>query len=183
MKNVCSNCEAENEMSSKYCSICGYKLPIVENHTIGTEIEQKKISTPEKKWNWKAALGFIVAFIAMFFITQSFFKPSIDKQLVQLANELNKNCPMSVDQYTTLKNAVPLPNNTLQYNYTLVEVTKAEIQIDTVKKYVFPGLLENAKTSPQLKYFRDNKVTLNYNYTDKNGVFVTEYTIKPEMYE
>jgi hypothetical protein len=68
MKNVCLNCEAENDMSSKYCSICGYKLIIIENQNITTEVDHKIASKPEKKWNWKAALGFMVAFTSMFFI-------------------------------------------------------------------------------------------------------------------
>ncbi len=34
-----------------------------------------------------------------------------------------------------------------------------------------------------MKMLRDNKVTLHYYYADKNGEFVTEYIIKPDMYE
>ena len=47
----------------------------------------------------------------------------------------------------------------------------------------FPGILQNAKTNPGMKLFRDNRVTLNYYYSDKNGEYVTEYIVKPEMYE
>jgi hypothetical protein len=90
---------------------------------------------------------------------------------------------MIVDEYTTLKNVVVLPNKTIQYNYTLVGITKAEVKIDTVKKYFFPGVLQNVKTNPVMKLFRDNKVTINYSYSDKNGEFVIDYVIKPEMYE
>lgn len=119
----------------------------------------------------------------MFFVTQSFFKPSFDKQLVEFANEFNKNCPMNLDEYTLLKNVVALPNKTVQYNYTLIGMTKAEVKIDTVKKYVFPALLLNLKSNPDMKFFRENKVTLNYYYSDKNGAFVTKYVVTPEMYE
>lgn len=183
MKTVCSNCEAENEINSKYCSICGFKLPLMENQNTKTEIEQTKATKPKRKFDLKTFLGFVVGFIVMFFLTQLFFKPSIDKQLVEFANEFNKNCPMTIDENTTLKNAVALPNKTIQYNYILVGITKAEVKMDTVKKYIFPGILQNVKTNPDMKLFRDNKVTLNYYYCDKNGVFVTEYVIKPEMYE
>jgi len=99
------------------------------------------------------------------------------------ANEFNKTCPMNIDEYTTLKNVIALPNKTLQYNYVLVGITKAEVKLDTVKKYIFPQVLQNAKTNPGMKLFRENKVTLNYSYSDKNGKFVTNYIIKPEMYE
>ena len=90
---------------------------------------------------------------------------------------------MLVDQATTLKNVVALPDNTLQYNYILVNLTKEEVQLDTVQKYYFPVLLQSVKTSPEMKFFRDNKVTINYYYADKNGVFVKNYRVTPKMYE
>ncbi|MFV5686791.1 zinc-ribbon domain-containing protein [Flavobacterium sp. GB2R13] len=183
MKTICSNCEAENEINSKYCSVCGYKLPLLENQNAKTEIEEAKITKPKRKFDLKTFLGFIAGFIIMFFVTQSFFKPSIDKQLAEMANEINKTCPMNIDEYTTLKNVVALPNKTVQYNYILVGITKAEVKLDTVKRYVFPGVLQNVKTNPAMKFFRENKVTLNYYYSDKNGEYVTEYIVKPEMYE
>ncbi len=183
MKTICSNCEAENEIDSKYCSICGYKLPIIEKQNNEIKNEPKKIITEKKKYNLKTILGFVFGFSVMFFVTQYFFNPSIDKQLTGFANEFNKTCPMTIDQYTTLKNVVALPDKTIQYNYVLVGMTKAEVKLDTVKKYVFPSILQNVKTNPGMKLFRDNKVTINYYYADKNGEFVTEYIVRPEMYE
>lgn len=187
MKTICSNCEAENDINSKYCSVCGFKLPVLEKDAVVPQIEKKKADKPERKFNLKTFLGFVVGFIVMFFLTQFLFKPSsdstIDKQLVEAANQMNKNCPMNVDQNTTLKNAVALPNKTFQYNYVLVGITKADVKIDTVRKYIFPRILEDVRNNPQLKSFRDNKVTIKYNYTDSNGAFVTEYVVKPEMYE
>jgi hypothetical protein len=183
MKNICTNCETENAIDSKYCSICGYKLPIIENQNNEVKNKPKKKITEKKKYDFKTILGFVFGFSVMFFVTQYFFNPSIDKQLMEFANEFNKTCPMNVDENTTLKNVVALPNKTIQYNYILVNITKAEVKLDTVKKYVFPGILQNVKTNPGMKLFRDNKVTLNYYYSDKNGEFVTEYIVKPEMYE
>ena len=183
MKTICSNCQAENDGNSKYCSICGYKLPILENQNVKTEAEQLKVAKPKKKLDTKTLIGIVVGVVVGLFVTQSLFKPSIDKQLSEIASEMNKTCPMNVDENTTLKNVVALPNKTVQYNYILVGITKAEVKIDTVKKYVFPGILQNVKTNPGMKLFRDNKVTLNYYYSDKNGEFVTEYIVKPEMYE
>lgn len=182
MTNKCSNCETENSKTAKYCSVCGFKLPILEAQNDLFEVSKKTVKN-SKRLNIKSSLGFAVGFVVMFFLTQYLFKPSIDEELVEFSNEFNKNCPMNVDQYTTLKNTVALPNKTLQYNYILEGMTKTEVNLDTVKKYVFPGILENVKTNPDMKLFRDNEVTLNYYYMDKNGVFVTEYKIKPEMYK
>lgn len=180
MKNICSNCQTENESGLKYCTNCGYKLSVVESENPIVEPIKKPVA--KRKFDLKAIIGFIVAFVVVFFATQYFFKPSLDKQLVEIASEMNRSCPMNVDKYTTLKNVVALPDKTLQYNYSLV-ISKEEIKIDTVKKYFFPSLLLNAKTNPGMKIIRDNKVTLNYHYADKNGIFVTEYLITPDMYE
>jgi uncharacterized membrane protein YvbJ len=89
MKNSCSNCKAENDLSYKYCSICGYKMPFVENQNIKTvEKNDDKIRKSERKYNLKTFIGFIVGFIIMFFLTQSLFKPSIDKRQIQLASAI-----------------------------------------------------------------------------------------------
>lgn len=183
MKIICSNCQAENNENSKYCSICGYKLTVEPNQIETTEIVQKGDNKAKSKFGIKSILAFVISFIVMFFIAESIFKPSIDKQLVEVTNELNKYCPMNVDEYTILKNVVALPNKAIQYNYSLIDIEKAEVKMDTVKKYVFPAVLENAKSNPQMKFFRDNNVTLKYNYTDKNGKFVTEYIVTSEMYK
>jgi hypothetical protein len=180
MKKNCPNCQAENDFSSKYCSICGFKLPITDSENLKPEVEDLKVKKTKRKFDIKTFIGFIIGFIIMFFVTQSLFKPSIDKQLVEFANEINKTCPINIDEYTTLKNIAVLPNKTVQYNYVLVGIAKADVKMDTVKKYIFPGILQNVKTNPGMKLFRDNKITY---YSDKNGEYVTEYIVKPEMYE
>lgn len=145
------------------------------------ENENKNI----KKNIW-GFIAFCVSFVVMWFVSQNFFFGSagfdVDKELTKVANEINKTCPITVDHDVVLNNTMALPNKTLQYNYTLVNFEKAEVNLDTVKKYVFPRILENVKTSPEMKELRDHKVTFNYNYTDKNGVFVVKKVISPDMY-
>ncbi|MEO7978763.1 MAG: hypothetical protein ABI657_16580 [Flavobacterium sp.] len=158
-------------------------MPITDSENLKPEVEDLKAKKSKRKFDTKTFIGFIIGFIIMFFVTQSLFKPSIDKQLVEFANEFNKTCPINIDEYTTLKNIAVLPNKTVQYNYVLVGIAKADVKMDTVKKYIFPGILQNVKTKPGMKLFRDNKITLNYYYSDKNGEYVTQYIVKPEMYE
>lgn len=88
-----------------------------------------------------------------------------------------------VDQYTRLDNAVALPDNAFQYNYTLVDIIQSEVNLDTVRKYIEPGIINNVKTNPDLKIYRDNKTTMVYYYKDKNGVFVFKLAVTPKMYE
>lgn len=183
MKIICTNCEAENDANAKYCSICGFKLPVIENPEQTTELKNLNEKKPKKKFDIKTLIGFLIGFGVMFYVTQYLLSPSVDKQLVKVANEMNKSCPMNIDEFTILKNVIALPNKTIQYNYTLVGIKKSDVKIDTLKKYFFPTVLQNAKTNPGMKMFRDNKVTINYYYDDKDGKFVTEYIVKPEMYQ
>ena len=135
----------------------------------------------------KKTIGIIVGMVAFglayFGVQQIFFKaPTFDKAMMQAASELNKTCPIMVDQDTRLDNAVALPDNIFQYNYTLVNLDKSEVNLDTVKKYIEPGLINTVKTNPDLKLYRDNKVTMAYNYRDKSGVFVLKISVTPDLY-
>ena len=183
MENLyCNNCGADNKLNAKYCSQCGYELT-----RINADASDSKLVSDSPKSNRGKVLGSIfgvIAFgVAYFAIQQIFFKaPSFDKVLVSTASEINKTCPIMVDEYTRLDNALALPNNTFQYNYTLINISKTEVNIDTVKKYIEPGIINGIRTSPDLKFFRDNKTTMVYNYRDKNGEFVHKLSVTPDMY-
>ena len=142
---------------------------------------------PEDKSKTKKTIGTVVGIVVFglsyFAAQQLFFKPvSFDEAMMEAASELNKTCPIMVDQDTRLDNAVALSENIFQYNYTLINLNKSEVNIDTVKKYVEPGLINNVKTNPDLKAFRDNKITMVYYYKDKNGEFVLKISVTPDMY-
>lgn len=108
---------------------------------------------------------------------------SIEKLLKETANNLNKSCPMIVDSETQLDNVVVMPGNVFQYNYTLVNMQRETIDIEGMRNYIKPILINNIKTSPELKIYRDNKVTLAYYYKDRDGVYLTKIEITPDKYE
>lgn len=141
----------------------------------------------DSKSKMKMTIGSIAGMLAFglmyFMVQQLFFKPvSFDKAMMETASEINKACPVMIDQETRLDNAIALPGNVFQYNYTLVNMEKSEVNLDTVKKYVEPGLIDNVKTNPDLKIFRDNKVTMAYDYKDRNGEFVLRISVTPDLY-
>ena len=186
MENViCKSCGAGNKTNQKYCSSCGYALPIPEAEILDIQVQNP---VPAKTDRWKKLLISMVGAIAFglsYWAVQYFFfsPPSFDKVMMQSASELNKTCPVMVDQYTRLDNAIALPGNTLQYNYTLVDILKGEVNTDTVKKYVEPGIINNVKTNPEMKIYRDNKTTFIYYYKDKNGEFVLKFSVTPDRYQ
>ncbi|WP_162126647.1 zinc-ribbon domain-containing protein [Flavobacterium phycosphaerae] len=180
MKTICTNCQAENNSEATLCSACGYALPVPEVPKAEAELFNYK---PKKKKNPIVILLFVVCFWAALFGIRTLLKPTVEDELAKVAENTNRGCPIQVDQYTRLVRVVAMPNKTIQYNYDLNEFTKAEVNIDTLKKYVFPSLLKNVKENPQAKVFRDNEITIKYKYKDKKGEVIAEYVITPKMYQ
>jgi len=140
--------------------------------------------TENKQKQIKTLLGFAVGVVVMFLMQQYLFKaPSFDKQMVQLASELNKTCPMMIDAETRWDNTVALPGNTFQYNYTLINLLKDSTDLERIEEYLNPIILNTIKTNPDLKLFRDNNVIMSYNYKDKNSIHLFKLTFSPEQYK
>lgn len=104
------------------------------------------------------------------------------KNQMILVSELNKNCPIMVDSETRLDNAISLPFNTIQFNYTLVNWVKDSLNIDETYKGLEVDVVNRVKTSPDLQIFREKKVTMNFDLRDKEGVFLFRIVVAPEQY-
>jgi hypothetical protein len=127
----------------------------------------------------------LAAFVLTYYaIQQIFFKEySFNDVMIEAANQLNESCPLMVDEETQLDNAVVLPDNIFQYNYTMVNSEKQEINTTELRNYLEPLLTNNVKTNPDLKIYRDNKVTMNYYYKDKFGEAVMKISVSPDKYK
>ena len=181
MNNICNKCGADNLSNAKYCRECGYELPkpIIE------DTQQTTTKPVNKKKSMATIIGSVVgAIIAVSVAQQLFFKsPSIDKALMEIANEVNKSCPVMIDSETLLKNAIALPNKTFQYNYMLVNMDKESIDTVEAKGYLEPYIINSVRTIPEMQYFRDNKTIINYCYRDKMGNYVFTISVTPEQYK
>ena len=90
---------------------------------------------------------------------------------------------MMVDAKTRL-DKVTLPSKTVfQYNYTLINYEKTEIDTVKIKSNLEQNIIQLIKTNPQMEYQRQNKVTMNYIYNDKNGDYLMSIIITPELYK
>jgi len=139
--------------------------------------------TVKSKNSPQTIIGIIIGLIVMVLIQQLFIKnPGFDKAMMKAASELNKTCPVMVDRETQLDNAIALPDKVFQYNYTLVNIGKDSIDIQSFENYMKPMLLNKVKNAPELKMYRDNKVTMAYSYKDKDGVFLTKIYITSSDY-
>lgn len=184
-KVKCTTCGTENPGNYKYCSNCGYELPKIKVEIPDNTIQQP---TSEKTNKGKKILLFVVFItvfgLSYFAVQQLFFKtPSYDKVMMGIASEINKSCPITVDAETRLDNAIALPNNVFQYNYTLVNIEKTSANMVEMRNYLEPTIINFVKTNPQMKTMRDIKSTINYYYKDKNGNFLILISVTPDKYE
>jgi hypothetical protein len=188
-KVTCSKCGADNTTKSKYCSSCGYELPKFQVEDLNRNIQQNTPSKSDSKKKIigieiKIAIGVITFLIVYFGVQQIFFKSAtIDKEMMNTANEINMTCPFMVDSETRLDNTLALPDNVFQYNYTLINVEKSKADTVSIKNYLEPNILNLVRTSPQMQYQRDHKWTLNYFYKDKSGLYLLLIRVTPEKYE
>jgi len=126
----------------------------------------------------------VVAFVGTSYLVQNllFKQPKIDEFLLQVANGVNKTCPKMMDADTRLDNVTTLPNNKFQYNYTLVNLSKE--QVDTIKMHqlIDANIINGVKTSQDFKIFREHKTTIGYYYKDKEGKYIMRLFVTPQMY-
>ncbi len=131
----------------------------------------------------QTAIGAVAAAIGYFLIQQLFNKPTVDEAIMEAASEINKSCPIMLDKDTRLDNVLAMPNNSFQYNYTLVNFEDNSIEVDELTDYLRPIIVNNIKTNPDMKWYRDNRVTFLYNYKDMNGIFILKLKVTPDEYE
>jgi len=107
---------------------------------------------------------------------------SIDSQLKKIADEANKECPKMLDQWTRLDSCAAYPGKNYIYFHTLVN---EGMILDTVKfKEQFkPVIISIVKTNPNMSFFRENDVTLHYQYNDEANKFRTTIVLTPDDYK
>ncbi|GEM_PF-1246755 len=112
--------------------------------------------------------------------TENFLAAAIS--LREAARQVNEASPLIVDSETRLDGAEVLPNNTFRYNYTLVNVTKAQIDTLDARRQLEPDMIHVLRTNVGAQVFRDHKTTVVYRYHDKNDAYAFNVTVTPEMY-
>ena len=127
---------------------------------------------------------FVIAFAVSYFAVGHFVNGgnSDYAQLVKTSEEMNKSFPTQVDADTRLDSTTvqetPL---TLNYHYTAVNIEKSTMTVkpEDVIKQLKEVTQQNLDTAPEMAEFRSKDVSLKYSYSDKNGVFLFDYTIRP----
>jgi len=111
---------------------------------------------------------------------------TVDDDLKEVAANINKTTPQNLAAGVRLDSVSAQPGKIFRYNYTLTDDEKESVspeQIETFKKTAKEGALQVIKTSPEIKEFRDNDVTMVYTYYDRNGKATADFKITPEEYK
>jgi hypothetical protein len=123
----------------------------------------------------------VVTFFVAFYGTSYLINQikSGDAEIKKIATALNIKCPMMIDSLTRLDSASIPYDKIFQYNYTFVTITNEDKNIDksSMQQFIKVKAQENLNSNLEMKYFRDNFITLKYNYNDKNGKLLFNFTV------
>jgi hypothetical protein len=206
---ICGKCGHYNEVKSEYqifCTACNKRL---ENNFTSwksrnpdksfenfkeiictTQDPRDTLNKPTTAKGLKYWITTTVAFALLFAAAQLggekiaslLRKPSFDKEMMAVASEINQSCPIMVDSETRLDNVVSMPNKVLQYNYTLINKSKEDINIEVMESELARNIPNYIRTNPSMKTLRDFKTTFIYFYRDKEGDYLLSIEVKPEHY-
>jgi hypothetical protein len=109
-------------------------------------------------------------------------QPSIDDELMSISKEINRHCPMMIDRETRLDTTMALPESTLMYIYTLVNMDREEMDIEKIKKSSYGMIRKYLKSNSSTRIMNEKGVTLRYSYKDKHGFFLFSHEFAPEDY-
>lgn len=114
-----------------------------------------------------AALAVAVYF--QFFLTEK--EKEVNTEVVELVAKYNKSCPLNIQEGIRLDSVSLHGEKTVQYNLTLLNVSKETAEVSVIQEEIRKSILSTAKANPGLQVFRDNDYTLNYSYSDKKKSF------------
>lgn len=101
------------------------------------------------------------------------------------SQEVNKQCPMTIDEVTRLDStAYTGGDNTFTYYYTLAGVADDTEMAEATRKHLEENLAEVIKSTDDLKIYRDMNVTMMYIYlSDNTQQELFRVRITPDMYK
>jgi hypothetical protein len=130
------------------------------------------------KWTaWLSCL--LVMFCGQVFAQDN---ESIEQIIQRDLNALNSICPREVEKGVVLNGAKLLPGRTVEYVYSLKNITQKTYDAATFQRDVVSALKTSLKSNPQMQPLRDNQITLSFVFVDRNGAPLHKFKFLPSEY-
>jgi len=128
--------------------------------------------------------GIVLLVGTVYYLQSRIYSDDDFKKILQtISIEVNKSCPKMEDRDTRLDSTSCPKGKIFQYNYTLIQLLKDSMDAELLHYSFEPAMINNARSNPELAFFRENKVTLVYHFNDKFGNFITKVSIGPDKYK
>ncbi|MEI9807956.1 MAG: hypothetical protein WDO16_08835 [Bacteroidota bacterium] len=124
---------------------------------------------------------FVISSLLKFFLSEP--RMTISDELMRMASELNKHAPVIIDSTTRFDNAIALPGYRIQYNYTILNAQKSDIDTVLLSKANKEFLLNKIKTNPKAAFFLENRIDILATYSDTTGAYICTITLSHDEYK
>lgn len=104
----------------------------------------------------------------------------IERSLMQVANEMNQNLPLVLDQHTRLDTTIASAGRKFVYQYTMLNIDPSALDREQFIQTMRPRLINQYETKEDMKTFRDMNVELTYSYLSEAGDELVAITISPQ---
>ena len=130
----------------------------------------------------RIATYMLTVFIGMLLIQCTSEKERLNKALNEMAENLNISTPLKLNQNMQLDSAIVSADNVFIYYYTLINAKNPVVLMDSLEDELNSNIKKSYKIDERLRVFKDNKVTINYIYSDSTGSPVRTIIVTPEDY-
>lgn len=110
-------------------------------------------------------------------------KRAINKKLTEMASTLNESSPVMLNNFTRFDNATVTEENVFQYNYTVLNIQNPDSLIKEVEISLIENIKHEFNTNPQLRFFKENNVSIEYVYNDENRELIRRIQIDSSNYK
>lgn len=132
-----------------------------------------------------------IFFIILFFLIAGFLQGAsaqtsvkeFDEKLAEMAVGINKNAPQMGENSMRMDSVTTLPGKKVVYHYTITESDKMGLDYTASAKNMKENMVNNIKSNPKMKGFRNNDVTMIYKYYDQHGKLQVTFDIQTGLYK
>lgn len=131
----------------------------------------------------KALLIISVVFSFVLIIQCDSNKNALHKKLAKEALNLNESAPVILNNFTRFDSATVTDDNVFQYNYTILNTQNPDSLIRVVESSLIENIRLKFNTNPQLLFFKENNVSIEYVYNDENRKVIRRIQIDSSNYK